>query len=116
MVLYHVHSLLKHRDVLILLIQDLLACVIGLSLVSLLDWVAHELVHSFSPFIAQDVVCLLKVFLSFSHLCAILVVGATKFVKVEARAHLRQTESQLGFHGVASEDILGIHLTFWGSR
>ena len=97
------------------MLQDLLTGVLGLGLVSLLDWVAHEFVHRFTPFVAQDVVCLLKVFLSLSHLRAVLVVGATEFVKVEARAHLRQTKGQLGFHGVASEDILGIQLTFWWS-
>ena len=115
MVLYQVHCFLEHRDVLVLLLQDLISSELGLGLVSFLDWVAHELIHGFTPFVAENIVCLFKVFLSLSHFSAVLVVGATEFVKVEARAHLRETESQLGFHGVASENILGIQLTFWRS-
>jgi hypothetical protein len=91
LILKHIHSLLEHVDILILLLKYLLASILSLCLISLLDRVAHELIHSLSPFVAEDVICLLQVFLSLSHLGLVLVMGASELVEIKARAHLGKT-------------------------
>jgi hypothetical protein len=70
-----------------------------------LDGVAHELVHGFSPLIAQYIVHVSQVSLSFSKFSFISIMRTPELVEIEVGAHLGKRQVELSLHGVAREDL-----------